>query len=169
MTKALAERFWAKVSKLGPEPGKVQIEMYPEIAGTRCWPWLTALDNYGYGMFSFEGQNIHAHRMAFFLEYGKWPMPYGLHKCDLSSCCNPAHTFAGTSTDNNQDTAKKGRKNQPQGSAHGMAKLTEKLVKKIRELYRTGMYTQSVLAKRFKVVPGSISLIVANKTWKGKS
>ena len=165
----LAERFWSKVDKDGPEPGQVQILQYPELKGTRCWLWKTALDNCGYGMFSFEGQNRHAHRIAFFLEYGNWPTPCGLHKCDTPACCNPVHIFSGTAGENNQDTSRKGRKNQPQGSAHGMSKLTENLVEKIRGLYKTGMHTQKVLAKRFKVSQSSIAMLVAGKTWKGKS
>jgi hypothetical protein len=109
----LAPRFWAKVNKNGPRPGKEQVRLHPELKGTKCWPYTAALDNYGYGMFSYEGQNIHAHRVAYFLEYGEWPEPSGLHKCDFAACCNPIHIRPGTQDENNKDTSRKGRhKNQ---------------------------------------------------------
>lgn len=47
---------------------------------------------------------------------------------------------------------------------HG-AKLTEEKVKKIRELYKTGEYTQKKLSEMFQISNGRISEIVNYKAW----
>jgi len=59
---------------------------------------------------------VTAHRYAFFLAFGRWPVPNANHHCDVPNCCKaiadehgPAHIFEGTQKANIQDMASKGR------------------------------------------------------------
>lgn len=51
------------------------------------------------------------------------------------------------------------------GEDHPSNKLNWKIVKEIREKYKTGTYSQSMLAKEYRVEQTNISFIVRNKTW----
>ena len=69
----LAERFWPKVDRRGPD---------------ECWPWLAAT-TYGYGVIGDEdARMMKAHRVAWSLIIG--PIPDGLvldHLCRNRACC----------------------------------------------------------------------------------
>lgn len=73
-----------------------------------CWPWLAGTDNAGYGRINIAGKNRKASRVVYTLVYGHTPL-FVCHACDNPLCCNPAHLWAGTVTDNNQDAKVKGR------------------------------------------------------------
>lgn len=91
----LAERFWEKVDKRGPD---------------ECWPWLSAQDRDGYGLFYARGKQVRATAMA--LEFDRRPLrpgEWGLHTCDNPPCLNPAHLYAGTHLDNVADKVRRGR------------------------------------------------------------
>jgi hypothetical protein len=79
--KPVAELFWAKVDRCGPQ---------------ECWPWLAAHTDDGYGRFAFGPRaarhKVGAHRFAYELLVG--PIPEGLqldHLCHNRRCCNVAH------------------------------------------------------------------------------
>lgn len=92
---ALAERFWAKVDRRGPE---------------ECWPWIGTIDVYGYGALSRDGRVVKAHRMALELHSGVIPDNHSVcHRCDNPPCCNPAHLFAASQAENLLDMYRKGR------------------------------------------------------------
>jgi len=148
-------RFWAKVQKLSGDDA--------------CWIWTAGTDKNGYGKFKIRKDCIQAdqraHRYSWSLLTGR-PIPDGLvvcHKCDKPMCVNPSHLFLGTNLDNQTDCVEKGRK--PHGSNHYAAKLTEKIVRKIRELSETGM-SQTQLSKQFNLSQSYISQIVRRKKWK---
>lgn len=82
---SLAERFWSKVDKRGPD---------------ECWNW-TASKQKGYGQFMLGGRPRRAHRVAYELLVG--PIPEGLtldHLCRNPSCVNPAHLEPVTLSEN---------------------------------------------------------------------
>lgn len=97
--KPLAERFWAKVDKRGPD---------------ECWPWTGSCSRNGYGRIgrgrADEGADG-AHRVSWELANGR-PVPQGLfvrHSCDNPICVNPAHLGIGTPADNTRDSIVRGR------------------------------------------------------------
>lgn len=85
-TPAHAERFWEKVDVRGPD---------------ECWPWLAAVNRYGYGKFQLRGHDRKAHRVAYELVVGF--IPDGLtidHLCRERACCNPSHMEPVTNREN---------------------------------------------------------------------
>lgn len=104
-------RFWAHVDKSGG----------PDA----CWPWQGGHVARGYGHTTWSDNyvrtEIMAHRQAYEFEVG--PIADGLqvcHKCDNPPCCNPAHLFLGTPTENLNDAYSKGRRKRalPQMRVH---------------------------------------------------
>lgn len=148
---SIKTRFWSKVDQsTGPD---------------NCWSWLGFNDRDGYGKFDYLGRSVPASRMAYELTYGT--IPAGLlacHNCDNPGCCNPRHIYAGTYTDNNLDTFRRGRRNH-KGENCPTSRLTEKQVSAIRSKYRSGKITQEELAQRYGVDHSTISAIVRRKSW----
>lgn len=145
-TTPIAERFWPKVDKRGPD---------------ECWEWQAYVLPNGYGLIgrgrAGEGME-YAHRQSYLLAHGD--IPPGLfvcHRCDNRRCVNPSHLFLGTIADNNADAAAKGRS--ALGERNGMAKLTDAQVREIRSLKAAGI-PQADLARNYGVGPMQISRIV---------
>ena len=108
------------------------------------------------------GGMLLAHRVAWELAYG--PIPSGLfvcHHCDHGLCVRPDHLFLGTSRQNVRDMMAKGR-DQFTGERQHQAKLTEELVREIRQSPETGR----ALAKRFGVTFQTVSDVRRWKHWK---
>ncbi len=99
----LADRFWEKVHKRGPDD---------------CWLWTASVAQ-GYGHMVDDGHDFNAHRVS-------WEMAHGdiaedqhvCHSCDkryppgditYRRCVNPAHLFLGTRSDNMRDMCSKQR------------------------------------------------------------
>ena len=77
-------RFWPKVNK-----------------GPGCWEWLNSKDGCGYGMFSYNGSSMRAHRWSYEALVG--PIPPGMqldHLCRNPSCVNPSHLEPVTRDEN---------------------------------------------------------------------
>ena len=145
--KSLSERFWAKVNR-----------------SSGCWVWTGAKNRTGYGIIG-HGPTLRAHRVAYELTFG--PIPQGmyvLHSCDNPSCVNPAHLFLGRQADNLQDMKRKGRSNR--GERNPSAKLTSRLVSKIRQRYATGNISAAKLGSEFEVSDVQILRIVNGRCWK---
>lgn len=113
----LAERFWEKVDKRGPN---------------ECWLWRGAIGRHGYGnLGSGTGRTLRAHRFSYELAHGA--IPNGLvicHRCDEPRCVNPTHLFAASQSSNLQDMANKGRSTR--GERSPAAKLDGEAVLTIR-------------------------------------
>jgi hypothetical protein len=151
----LADRFWAKVDRRDPD---------------ECWPWLGGQDGHGYGAFWIRvargrrnGRMEKAHRTAYFLTHGEWPVE-GMHSCDYGLCCNPAHIQNGTHAENLADMRAKGRYRWPglAGENHPNARLSTAQVLEIRRRYvpRRGV---SALAAEFGVTRQAITQIGTGK------
>lgn len=87
------DRFWSHVDKSGS-----------------CWLWVGGCTSNGYGSFTVKRKFFPAHRWLYQHLHG--PVPKGIeicHHCDVKTCVNPEHLFAGTKSDNMRDCAAKGR------------------------------------------------------------
>jgi hypothetical protein len=130
-----------------------------------CWAWRSSRDPNGYGRMNIKNYPELAHRVSWLVHYGA--IPHGkhvLHKCDNPSCVNPEHLYVGDHQDNMRDKMLSGRHRyvHHQGSAHGMAKLTEDEVRTIRTSPEQG----TVLAKRYGVTRTTIYDIRSRKIWR---
>jgi len=135
------KRFWSKVDIRDPE---------------ECWEWKAYKNKRGYGSFSFRKVPRLAHRIAWMIHY-KSEISEDMcvcHSCDNPTCCNPSHLFLGTQADNVKDMAQKGRLKGGftflSGEKNPNVKHSDKQIKKIRDLYATGRYTQKELAIKFE-------------------
>jgi hypothetical protein len=86
------------------------------------------------------------------------------HHCDNPPCCNPVHLFQGTHLDNNLDSKIKGRNSF--GERRPMAKLTDAVVREIRNI-ATGTRGESVLiSERFHVSRRLVNAVISGERWK---
>lgn len=164
------ERFWSKVDK--------------SQATTDCWIWIGAKPKpprRQYGTFTVKRRPFRAHRWIFESIHG----PLGVdihvcHKCDNPACVRPDHLFSGTRSDNMKDCAKKGRNImqthphkshilklnfRPQGEIQGNSKLTNEIVRSIREMAGTGK-SSSEIAAVFNISSGHARKLISRKAWK---
>lgn len=147
-TETLTRRFWSKVDKRGPG---------------ECWEWTGSVLAHGYGQIGLGSSNVGTHRVAFFLAHGRWPQNHCCHRCDNRRCVNPEHLFEGTALDNMRDKVAKGRASR--GSKHGLSKLTEDDVPRIRALAAERV-SVSEIARRFGVGRNPIRRIIAGTGWR---
>jgi hypothetical protein len=138
-------RFWEKVQR-GDEPDA-------------CWVWTGALfvGGLGYGQFQFEGRPVLAHRMAWYLAYGRWPAKGLAHGCDIPACVRLDHLFEATALENNQDMNRK-KRNPMSG------KLSEGDVREIRRLRESGS-TLASIASRYGVSEPLVSKVARRLVW----
>lgn len=129
-----------------------------------CWPWTGCTSRPGnYGVFKFKGPRLRAHRVAY--ELARGPVPDGLfvlHRCDNPPCCNPAHLFLGTNTENTADRNAKGRT--ARGTRSACHRLTDSAVGEIRQR-SAGGESRASLARAFGVDESTIRGVVNGKYW----
>ncbi len=140
----MSERFWRKVDRRGPD---------------ECWEWRGFRNEFGYGRTRhgrLDRGKQGAHRVAWALVNGTIPEgAHVLHRCDNPPCCNPAHLFLGTHTDNMRDMSEKGRARgfigtQLRGELNPRTKLADARVTHLRSLRAQGRTLRS-LAREFAV------------------
>ncbi len=76
-----------------------------------CWIWLGPIAGNGHGVTRNEkGRVTGAHRLFFERTNGKLSAAVNvLHKCDVKTCVNPEHLYAGTQVENVKDTVRRGQ------------------------------------------------------------
>ena len=132
-----------------------------------CWNWTGSRNQAGWhGQWrSADGRIELTHRAAWRLMKGEIPNGlFVLHRCDNPACVNPTHLFLGTQSDNCNDMWAKGRARPKtnKGESHGMARLTEDLVREIRTSKESGVE----LAARLSLSPTTICDVRKRRTWK---
>lgn len=146
----LAERFWARVDKKGPN---------------ECWLWKLRIAGTGYGLLSFKRKLYATHRLSYELAYG--PIQQGLfvlHSCDVKACV-PAHLHAGTQADNVREMHRRGRAwPGPVGVPSPYRKLSADQVRYIRANAMTTPLLQ--LAAQHNVAHNVIYSIVKGTSYK---
>lgn len=117
-----------------------------------------------------DGKRVAAHRYAYVLATNDILLPTDcvLHSCDNPRCVNPAHLRKGTQKDNCQDREIRQRSNRPVKDKHYAAKLSEHIVKHIREEYAKGGVTLKTLASRYFVHISTIHAAIRGTKWKKK-
>ena len=69
-----------------------------------CLIWRHGLNHGGYGVTSQDGRQVLAHRAAYEISRGSIPPSTPiLHMCNRRSCIQPAHLYAGTPQENDDD------------------------------------------------------------------
>ncbi len=130
-----------------------------------CLVWTGYRLPSGHGRMGVNGSQMLTHRLAYTLIVG--PIPDGMdicHQCDNPPCGNPVHLFPGTERDNMQDAGRKLRL--PHGQGHRNAKLTDALVREIRDRHIPGQYGYKRLAKEYGVSNHAVRNILEGITWK---
>ncbi len=128
-----------------------------------CWLWNGGLGKSRYGTFNCDGRIRKAHRVM----YEQFNDPtdlYILHTCDNTRCVNPEHLFEGDQFDNMRDMASKGRNHVMYGRKNPSAKLTEALVRDIRERIRSGERASDVCVE-YGVSDTLIRMIAKGSVW----
>jgi len=122
-----------------------------------------------HGYFNHKKKTYLAHRVAYELSTDTL-LPNDVlvrHRCDNPACCNPQHLETGTSQDNMRDRDLRGRT--LRGVAHGMAKVSERIVRELRCLYaQSGAKVGAIqaLADRYQLHKKHVRDIVRRHTWK---
>ena len=157
----VVSRFWAKVEKTAS-----------------CWLWTGSKRSKGYGAFVYKSgsQTVQGRAHRFSYELHKGPIPDGLfvlHRCDTPACVNPDHLFTGTNKDNVEDMVSKGRHvpggtygpgNYQRGTEHHSARLTESVVREIRQQRSDGR-SFGWIARTHGLSIGHVHRIVTRKAW----
>lgn len=147
--KSKEEKFWEKIEIKGPDD---------------CWTWKNGKTSKGYGTTWYEGKTWIASRLAWVLTNGCISNDlYILHKCDNPPCCNPNHLYEGTAANNMIDMKNKHRSTA--GERHGRAKLTNKDVVEIRNLYVKRKVTLDDSAKKFGIGITQVRRILKYERW----
>lgn len=143
--RSFSDRFWSQVHRADED---------------KCWPWVGASLQKGYGYISFGGRDatkLLSHRAAWLLTNGD--LPAGMvvrHKCHNRLCCNPSHLCLGTQADNVDDMWKN------VGGPRGNARLTPKQIAAIKSDPRSSRQ----LAPIYGVSDAHIRSIRNGRTWK---
>lgn len=152
----------------------------PTPQPTPCIIWQGALDSHGYGLYStyVDGKRVRVklHRWIVELTRGRKlkRSEFVLHACDNRACYRLEHLSVGTVQDNNRDMLVKGRAKKPpvnrhqRGEKHPRAKITQKQVDHILELYRMG-YTQATIAGLSGISKSQVSRICRGVNWRAST
>lgn len=101
---------------------------------------------------------------------GKKPYGYEARHLDGNKDNNKLSNLKwGTKKENGEDRVRHGRSKGikvNQGELHGMSKLTERDVRMIVYMYKTGLFTQQEIANVYNICQVQVSYIINKKFWK---
>jgi hypothetical protein len=150
----LAERFWSKVAKAGPD---------------ECWLWTASRTPFGYGkLYSADDGLLGAHVFSFRLHGGQTvPGFFVCHRCDAPACVNPRHLFLGSPGANVADMDRKGRRRNrtSAGDANPSRKLCEAQVLEIIRDLRAGRMHLDIAAS-YGVCVQTVRHISCGRSWR---
>lgn len=143
---------------------KMRIQSNIQIDCNGCWLWK-GKPRHGYGRIRFNGKQCQLHRVAYEVHIG--PIPKGMcvcHKCDVKLCCNPAHFFIGTLTDNNHDRDSKFRMNPCRGDRNPQSKIKDCDISQLIDLSDCGRFPITWIAKIYGIHPRTLYGMITGKT-----
>jgi hypothetical protein len=145
---ALELRFFAKINKNGPIS-----EYCPDLGA--CWLWTGSTRKDSRGTFRIaygpsECATVFSYQLSWVLYTGKLPQLVLGHLCNTPSCVCGYHLVDQTYAANTQYMIQCGRKFMGPYKSFD-SKLTIQARLQISELYKTGDYTRTELAKQFDV------------------
>ena len=155
------------------EQGKLIIGTYGDVYSTVTNRFIGFINNDGYWAVVLKVENkikqICVHRLVWLFNYGKIPKGFVVNHIDGDKFNNTIENLE-TCTPSNSKHAFKHSLTNPSESTRGIknkkAKLNNAVVKQIRKMYQTGMYSYSTLATEFNVKKATIQKVVNRSSWK---
>lgn len=144
-------------------PRQVELVAHPKM-DTPCWIWTGHKNQDGYGIMSLNGHALLVHRVMYYFFVGDTrglPDSCILHKCDVTSCCNPSHLFSGTKAENALDCKAKGRT--ARGSKLPQARISEDKVYALRCEYADGASIKDLAEREQYAFSAMYSLLIGRR------
>jgi len=140
------------------------VEAAAKITQQDCLIWPFCVSERGYGKFRADGWTQRAHRAVCELAHGPAPQdkPHAAHRCGNRLCCNPAHLYWATASENQLDRVAHGTSNR--GKRQWMAALSEEQVLQICALLDQGRGHTSI-GRDFGVSRNAIRAIDIGNNW----
>lgn len=129
----------------------------------KCWEWQASKYPNGYGRIWVDEAVRIAHRVAWKITYGVYPILDLLHSCDNKGCVNPNHLREGTNAENLAEAAERGL--MQRGEDRWNAKLNPDLVRLIRRLHSEGV-SEAKIARQLRRGRGTVGAVIRKVTWK---
>lgn len=129
-----------------------------------CWEWqANRIVPSGYGRVSIDGLMELAHRVSYVLYKGIIPEGLNvLHTCDNPPCVRPSHLYAGTNSQNIEDSISRGRWGRRDNAwAREYSRcLTPEQESELISMYSTGKYSQRSLGSIFGISHNYVGMYV---------
>lgn len=155
-----SKKFWSRVDKsIGNGPNG------------DCWLWTGSTTSSGYGNLTLNKITYYAHRISLLLEKNIDPsFGEASHNCDNPPCVNPSHLTVSDHDFNMSEALKRRRMKHAYicGSFHHSTKLTDEIVKSIRDDRQRGV-KQKNLANKWGVSVSTIKGIEHFRVWNNGS
>lgn len=134
---------------------------YIPVTETGCWLWVGACSSRGYGTIKDHYKTRLAHRVSYEIHNGQLDDKcFICHKCDIPSCVNPNHLYAGNHITNVADKVSRNR----QASGRDVAVPRKLSEQDVLEIYNSDC-SYSRLEKKYGVSKTTISEIKTGRKW----
>ena len=137
------ELFWSRVQFRGPD-------------GCALYSGPGQVTSSGHVRISVNGRKVYAHRYAYYLTHGTWPL-LCCHRCDTPSCVSPKCLYSGTPQDNVRDREARNRRTPhlPKRPHHWSSRLTQQDIDELLEARAVGIRA-TLLADEYGVSAATI-------------